>query len=418
MLKLAMSQRFFKVCFFYYIPIIFWVGIIFYLSGRPDLKVVGDKLVVWEIILRKFGHVSEYLILGWLFFRLMYQAHGQKLNRSLVWSMVFVLLFSISDEYHQTFVPGRQGKLIDVVVDSIGALLGLQMLNIYYKSYMRKLKIFFLIVVLAILAGIVGHMVWQGVNDKNGQLKSQSSIDAEDKSLLSAVEEFENKAVRKVEQKIDDVSQQTDNLKQTVGAEDRTTQLAADGLPKRVKLDVPFTSQAPFGNWDAVHEETCEEASLIMLKAYLNKETLTAQGVEDELQKLVAYENKIYGDYKDSDMQEVLDMAKNYYHINNLKIIYDFDKEEIKRQLAKGNPIILPTAGRRLGNPNFTGAGPLYHNLVAIGYDGKKIITNDPGTRKGQGYIYDEDVLYNAIHDFPGKPEDIEKGRKAMIVVE
>jgi uncharacterized protein YvpB len=99
-------------------------------------------------------------------------------------------------------------------------------------------------------------------------------------------------------------------------------------------------------------------------------------------------------------------------------VIYDFPKEDLKKYLAKGNPVIVPAAGRELKNPNFTAPGPLYHNLVLVGYDKNIIITNDPGTRKGRGYIYDMDVLYNAIHDFPGKPENIIQGRKAMIVLE
>jgi hypothetical protein len=73
---------------------------------------------------------------------------------------------------------------------------------------------------------------------------------------------------------------------------------------------------------------------------------------------------------------------------------------------------------RLLGNPNFTSPGPLYHNLVLVGYDGDNIITNDPGTKRGEGYVYNINILYNAIHDFPGKPEDIESGKKAMIVLE
>ena len=60
----------------------------------------------------------------------------------------------------------------------------------------------------------------------------------------------------------------------------------------------------------------------------------------------------------------------------------------------------------------------LYHNLFLVGYDGDKIIANDPGTKRGESYKYEIDILYNAIHDFTGYLEDMEKGRKAMIVLE
>lgn len=189
-------------------------------------------------------------------------------------------------------------------------------------------------------------------------------------------------------------------------------------IPDKVLIQVPFTTQAPFANWDALHEEACEEASLIMLKYYLDKKPLTPEIAENEIQRMVDFEIRNYGDYKDSTASEIVKLAEDFYKITKLKVIYDFPKEDLKKYLAQGKPVIVPAAGRLLGNPNFTAPGPLYHSLVLIGYNGNTIITNDPGTRNGQDYRYDIDVLYNAIHDFPGKPEDIIQGRKAMIVLE
>jgi hypothetical protein len=189
-------------------------------------------------------------------------------------------------------------------------------------------------------------------------------------------------------------------------------------ISNKISIVVPFTTQAPLVNWDALHEEACEEASLIMLKYYLDKKSLTPEIAEKEIQDMVAFEIEKYGDFKDTTASETVKLAEDFYKINNLKVIYDFQKEDLKKYLAEGRPIIVPAAGRLLGNPNFTAPGPLYHNLVLTGYDGNTMITNDPGTRKGAGYTYNIDVLYNAIHDFPGKPEDIAQGRKAMIVLE
>jgi hypothetical protein len=189
-------------------------------------------------------------------------------------------------------------------------------------------------------------------------------------------------------------------------------------IPDKILISVPFATQAPFANWDALHEEACEEASLIMLKYYLDKKPLTPDIAESEIQRMVEFEIKNYGDFKDTTVSETVKLAEDFYGINNLKVVYDFPKEDLKKYLAQENPVIVPAAGRELGNPNFTAPGPLYHNLVLAGYNGNTIITNDPGTRKGQGYTYNIDVLYDAIHDFPGKPEDIIQGRKAMIVLE
>lgn len=188
---------------------------------------------------------------------------------------------------------------------------------------------------------------------------------------------------------------------------------------EEIKIEVPFISQAPMGVWDERHEDACEEASLIMLKYYLDKKEPNKELGEEEIQKIIDFQIEKYGDFKDTDVKETVQLAKDFYGIENLKLVYDFNKEDIKKYLSKGKPIIIPAAGRNLGNPYFTPPGPLYHNLVLIGFTkDDKIITNDPGTRRGAGYEYDIDVLYEAVHDFPGSKDEIEKGKKAMIVVE
>lgn len=189
-------------------------------------------------------------------------------------------------------------------------------------------------------------------------------------------------------------------------------------LPEKVLIPMPFTTQSPFANWDERHEEACEEASLLMVAYFLQGKKLNPTVAENELQKMIDFQLKYYGFYKDSTGEQIVTLAKDYFSIKNLKVVYDFKKEEIKKELAKGNPIIILAAGRELGNPNFSGLGPPYHVLVAKGYEGNTIITNDPGTKRGEGYRYDLDTLYYAIHDFPGSKERILEGRKAMIVIE
>ena len=189
-------------------------------------------------------------------------------------------------------------------------------------------------------------------------------------------------------------------------------------LPTKILIDVPFTSQAPFGKWDAYHEEACEEASLLMVAYFLQNKKLTSAIAEKEIQALIAYEIKNTKGYEDSNAEETAKLGADYYGLKNLRVVYDFTSADLKKYLAQKKPIIIPAAGRLLGNPNFTAPGPLYHNLVLIGYDGDMLITNDPGTRKGQGYKYDLKTLYNAIHDFTGDKNKIETGRKAMIVLE
>ena len=195
-----------------------------------------------------------------------------------------------------------------------------------------------------------------------------------------------------------------------------------DVLPDEISIEVPFTVQAPFAKWDAYHQEACEEASLIMLKYYFDGKKLTPETAEKEIQAMIAYQLKKHGDYRDSDAEGMVELFEGFYgkpkNGKKLKVIYDFSQNDLKKYLSKGEPIVVPAAGRLLGNPYFTQPGPLYHALVLVGYDGNTIITNDPGTKRGEGYRYDIKTLYNAIHDFPGSLDKMEEGRKAMIVVE
>lgn len=200
--------------------------------------------------------------------------------------------------------------------------------------------------------------------------------------------------------------------------EEKVLEVEEKSLDK-VNIKVPFISQAPLGVWDERHEEACEETSLIMLNAYLKNGTLDKNSGEKEIQKIIDFQIEKYGDYKDTSAKETVKLARDFYGLDNLKVVYDFTQADIKKYLSKGNPIIVPAAGRALGNPNFTSPGPLYHNLILTGFtQDDLVITNDPGTRKGENYTYELSVLYEAIHDFDGNKEEIAKGRKAMIVVE
>ncbi|MFC1645529.1 C39 family peptidase [Patescibacteria group bacterium] len=188
-------------------------------------------------------------------------------------------------------------------------------------------------------------------------------------------------------------------------------------LPEKMLMDVPFLVQAPLGNWDEVHEDACEEASLIMLEYYLRGSEITPEEGDEEILRMVEFQVKNYGSFEDTSVKETIEIARDFYGRENLKAVYDFSKDRIKEELAKGNPVILAVAGREIGNPYFNPPGPLYHNIILVGYDGDTIFAHDPGTRRGENYSYSIDVLYGATHDFTGKKDDILEGKKAMIVV-
>ncbi|MFZ2681480.1 MAG: C39 family peptidase [Patescibacteria group bacterium] len=171
--------------------------------------------------------------------------------------------------------------------------------------------------------------------------------------------------------------------------------------PAQFNLAVPFTSQAPTGNWDPLHEDACEEASFYMVQQFyagIPAGKIDPNVADPELQRMVhAGESLAQGpSISLAEAQEfLLADSKTVSHVIDNPTVFD-----IKSLLAEGKPVIVPAAGRELGNPFFTGEGPLYHMLVIRGYTETTFITNDPGTRLGENYAYDIDVLMAAIGDW------------------
>lgn len=100
----------------FWLPVLIWCSVIYYFSSVPNLK--SDLSSELDFVLRKIAHMSEYGILTFLFFR----AAAQKLShrKSIVFSIIFSISYSLTDEYHQLFVAGRSGSLMDVFIDTIG----------------------------------------------------------------------------------------------------------------------------------------------------------------------------------------------------------------------------------------------------------------------------------------------------------
>lgn len=102
-----------------------WMAIIFAFSHQANSgRVTEEYFGSFNVAVRKFGHVSEYFIL----FNLMrWSISGTKFGTkylALFISIVFSILYAMSDEWHQNFVPGRSASVQDVFIDSFGVILG------------------------------------------------------------------------------------------------------------------------------------------------------------------------------------------------------------------------------------------------------------------------------------------------------
>jgi VanZ family protein len=95
-----------------WLPVLVWAALIFALSSVPDL---GSGLGGWDLVLRKIAHAAEFAVLGALLVRAV----------RMPWlAVVLGVLYAVSDELHQTLVPGREGSVLDVAIDAAGVLCG------------------------------------------------------------------------------------------------------------------------------------------------------------------------------------------------------------------------------------------------------------------------------------------------------
>jgi VanZ family protein len=88
------------------------MGLIFFLSAQP----AAGHYPWWEVGLRKLGHVSGYALLTALWA----WALQRVVRRPLLVAVGIALAYACTDEYHQTFVRGREGTPRDVAIDAIG----------------------------------------------------------------------------------------------------------------------------------------------------------------------------------------------------------------------------------------------------------------------------------------------------------
>ena len=203
-------------------------------------------------------------------------------------------------------------------------------------------------------------------------------------------------------------------------AEDETVADEVD-LSFAVNLSVPFYSQAPYGDWGMPYQEACEEASLLLAWYYVNGEWPSIDEFEADELAMVDWEVSYFGQYEHTTIEQTAEMASEYLGWDSWEILENPTVEDLKREIWEGNPIVAPFAGRYLGNPYFTGLGPVYHMLVIKGYDDQEFITNDVGTRHGENFTYSYNTLINALHDWDDSAayddEGILNGAKKVLVL-
>ncbi len=109
-------------------------------------------------------------------------------------------------------------------------------------------------------------------------------------------------------------------------------------------------------------------------------------------------------------------MIEKFYGLK-AEIVSFPGSSKIKEEIAKGNLVLFSANGRDLENPYYKQPGPIHHMMVIIGYDEKKFITNDPGTKRGLRYLYDYEILRSAAADWDHSIHSVDNNKKFAIIV-
>jgi len=210
-----------------------------------------------------------------------------------------------------------------------------------------------------------------------------------------------------------------------------------NSIPQFFKLEVPFTPQAPYGNWSNPWQEFCEEAVILMLTKYYKSPLPPAIIPKDEASGLLLYimsqEEKLLGYHENTGAEDIAKILTSVFILEAKVISADLPAEasaqagggeetgieKIKDEILRYRPIIIPVTGKLLKNPYFNKGGPFYHTVLVIGYDDSDntFIVHEPGTRFGQEYKYDQQKLFNAIADWSQEEQKV-IDRKMMVVIE
>lgn len=186
-------------------------------------------------------------------------------------------------------------------------------------------------------------------------------------------------------------------------------------IPDEFNLEMQFYPQAPYANWSLPYQEMCEEASVLVAMNYIFQKNMTRKKFDEELLRIMTFENEKFGDYKHTDVKQTKEIIEFFYDYPLVSELVNPSIEDIKKAISEGNPVLVPLSGRGIGNPFYTRPGPVYHFLVIKGYTEKEFITHDVGTKRGENFRYPFSKIMDNIHDYA---ESIRSGEKKILIVE
>ena len=191
-----------------------------------------------------------------------------------------------------------------------------------------------------------------------------------------------------------------------------------------LRLAVPFTTQAPLGDW-ANHQESCEEANLAQVVAYWSGDhsTVLDPGTANRtINALTSWQVKHWGSEDDLTDVRLGQLAEAYYGYQYE--VLPLTDQAMHEQLKAGRPVILGVTTHGLGNPHYPGYAAHYlqrgysvsHFITIVGYDGSSYVLNDPGLTPGRGYHVEYSQLLFAIGNLDEQHPNLNEGPVMLVI--
>ncbi len=106
--------------------VILWMVVIFLFSHQPYSGAVTETYFGnFNVLVRKMAHLIEYALLYFFCQRAFLLSGGYFRRYSICWAFGLSFIYALTDEWHQSFVPGRSATVQDVLVDGLGMLLAI-----------------------------------------------------------------------------------------------------------------------------------------------------------------------------------------------------------------------------------------------------------------------------------------------------
>lgn len=172
---------------------------------------------------------------------------------------------------------------------------------------------------------------------------------------------------------------------------------------------VPFTVQAPIGYWtEKPWADYAEEACVYMAYKWGTDSEMPGQyDTAANLKAVGQWETDHLGTSALTDIPQTLQMLNQALGYTKATLSTQITESGLKALLDKGNILIIPVNGQVLDNPYYGDPAPEHHMIVVYDYNADGFLTNDPGTRRGEGFLYPATKILESLQDLNGERQMI-----------